>query len=207
MKRIFILLLIVSLLFSITACTSDNSSEAANQVEVVQEDDREVEEKPIIKDNFSITFETEIEADFDISDEDYKKYNDIMDYLYDFPEKSEDELFKELAETYGETAEKLKRFMSDNMEGAITRDMVGNTLKVEDVDNLVNKFVAENIIGDSISVKSINTEIQGVGSISHVDLEVNGNKHILIFKLRFSDDYKTAEVIQVKIDEINIDLP
>lgn len=84
--------------------------------------------------------------------------------------------------------------------------MAGNTVTEEDIDNLASKFVEKNIVGGSISINSIDSEIQGVGSISHIDLKVNGNRHNLIVKFRFSNDYKKAEVTQVKIDGFNINL-
>lgn len=190
-------------------------SEQEEQEEVVYvQADTATEETPkepqqnekIIKDDVVIEFETDVESEFSISYEDYNKYNEIMDYMNENYEKSEEELFEELAVTYGESAESLKSFILDNMQNAINRDMVGNTLTIEDIDNLVNKFIGENIIGESVIINSIDSEIQGVGSISHVDLKVDEKEYKVIVKFNFSDDYKTAEVIQVKIDNKNIDL-
>lgn len=190
-------------------------SEQEEQEEIVYaQADTATEEVPkesqqndkIIKDDVVIEFETGVEAEFSISNEDYNKYNEILDYMNENYEKSEAELFEELAVIYGESAESLNSFILDNMQNAINRDMVGNTLTIEDIDNLVNKFIGENIIGESVIINSIDSEIQGVGSISHADIKVDEQEYKVIVKFNFSDDYKTADVIQVKIDNKNIDL-
>ncbi|MCQ4921563.1 hypothetical protein NE686_00575 [Tissierella carlieri] len=215
MKRIILVLLVLSLVFSIVACGGGSgdsdvagTNDATEQDKVIQDETTKQikEDDQIIKDDIVVVFETGIEAEFSISDEDYNKYNEIMYYLNKYPEKSEAALFEELAETYGESPEELTNFINDNMQDAIARDMAGNTVVEEDIDNLVSKFVEENIVGESVSVNSIDSETQGVGSISNIDLEVDGNRHNLIVKFRFSNDYKTAEVIQVKVDGLNINL-
>lgn len=199
MKKVILISLVLSLAFSTAACSGnsgDNDVAGVNDI---------TGEKQIIKDYILIVFETGIETEFSISDEDYNKYNEIMDYLNENYERSEPELFEELAKIYGESPEELNSFVNDNMQNAILRDMAGNTVTEDNVDNLVNKFIEENIIGDNVLVNSIDSKTPGIGAISHVDLEVDGNEHNLIVKFQFSDDYKIAEVIQIKIDGFNID--
>lgn len=187
MKRIILILSVLCLVFSIIACDGGSGDK-------------------IIKDDIVVVFETGIEAGFSISDEDYNKYNEIMNYLNKYPEKSEATLFEELSKTYGESSEELASFINDNMLAAIARDMASNTVTEEDINNLASKFVKENIVGNSVSVNSIDSESQGIGAISHIDLKVDEKDHNLIVKFSFSDDYKTAEVVQIKIDGINITL-
>lgn len=55
-------------------------------------------------------------AKSEISDEDLAIYEEVMDILNEQMDRSEDEIFEEIAPNYGMTPEELKQFMRDVME-------------------------------------------------------------------------------------------
>lgn len=68
-----------------------------------------LEPNEIIKASTESDFDTTVlkNEEFDstgISDEDYEKYNEIMDYLYTNPNMIEDKLLQELESTYDQSA-------------------------------------------------------------------------------------------------------
>ena len=78
-----------------------------------------IDEKDILKEKIKTVFTTGLEEpEPQISKEDYEKYRDIMNYLYDYPDKEESILFKELESEYNDSAENLEKFVMDNMEHA-----------------------------------------------------------------------------------------
>lgn len=160
----------------------------------------------MLKENIVTSFKTGIKAEFPISDEDYQKYTEIMNHLNSNPGKSETELFNELPERYSESVVDLSHFINSNMQNTTSRSMANNTVTEKDVNKLVRKFIRKNISGKFGRIKSIETKVQGIGSISDVDLKSGRDRHKLIIKFRFSNDYKTATVFQFKIDNKNINL-
>ena len=82
-----------------------------------------------------------------ISDEDYKIYHEVMDYLNESYNTPVDVVFEKLAPRYGMTAEELKEFMNEHMEAAIQRDLSGNPTQASDKNNDVpfQKVVKEEL--------------------------------------------------------------
>lgn len=195
--------------FEASTTTSKNiSTFSLTNINVVTKEETKQAESAkntkIFKDSLQTRFETGIAASFGISDADYNKYKDIMDYLNKYPQKSEAELFEELAGKYGTSATELRNFMNANMEAAIKRDQAKTAVKTSDVDNLVKKFFEANAATE-YSITTIQSEIQGTGTISKIRFTSGGSSHDAILKFRFLDGYKTAYVLQLKID--NVDIP
>jgi hypothetical protein len=104
-----------------------------------------------LRNNIKIQFSSGITKTFSyaISDEDYKKYHDITDYLYAYPYTSEDALFEELSHVYNQPASELKSFIKNSMTDAIARDN-GNTIdrsriSTDDVIRCAKKAISESL--------------------------------------------------------------
>lgn len=73
-----------------------------------------------------------------ISKEDFEKYNSIMDKLNSQPDRSEDEIFNEIAPQYGTTGPELKKWMSENSSKAIAAESIYGKYKAPTVKNNEN---------------------------------------------------------------------
>lgn len=123
----------------------------------------ETEKEPIYKLKISnplkLVQETGLpQPKYKISDEDYKKHADIMNYLYKYPNKSEKELFKELESVYNESAESLDAFIRDTMQAAVDRDL-GKTVNETKINSktlyTTNEHFLQNILMLSDEEKTI----------------------------------------------------
>jgi len=144
-----------------------------------------------------------------ISDADFKKYNEIMDYLYKYPDKSEQILFLELANKYNQSASELKAFVNANMEGAIARDKGEQIVSQSDVIRLSEAFLKNNINPNAgaftVETRDISASITGTRAICTIPFSLSDSAHEAIIKFEFTDNYQTVKVFQLKIDGKNID--
>lgn len=150
--------------------------------------------------NSNIVTEFETGTTKSVDEATIKKYNDIMDYLYALPDKSEDECFEELAEQYKETSDELKNFINSNMQAVTGSSLAENITDKETMEKITKQFFDANINGD---LKDIDAELQGIGVISKFNFE-NETDHNGIVKFEFSEDGSKAIVTQIKIDDHNI---
>jgi len=171
-------------------------------------------ERDILKSDIKTSFKTNIEKpQHTITKEDYKKYNDIMKYLNQYPEKDEDTLFKELESVYGEPAADLKKFINSTMQDAIDYDS-GKTindvsLEEQDIKNSTAIFFKKNVKdADLLDIDSNKADvtITNLRAISKGELSYDSIKFNYILKTEFTGDLQETNVFQLKINEINIDL-
>lgn len=200
MKRILSIFLVLMIVFSVSC---GNNKTEQKETETTTEATTEPElVKPELKDTLKLEYDVEIDASFEISNEDYQKYNEIIDYLNAYPDKSEDVLYQELAQQYGEAVEELQDFTWENMDAAIARDNASSFVKPEIVDALATQFLNDNL-KEKPDIKEIKSIVQPAGSISTVKFN---NDNEAIIKFEFSDTYEKAIVFQLKINKKNIDL-
>ena len=183
-KKIFSLILVLIILLS--GCESS------------KETTKETAVNDLVNSDIVIEFETGTAKSTDEGT--IVKYNDIMDYLYASPDKSEDELFEELAKQYGETADELKDFINSNMQAVNGSSLAENITDKETMEKITKQFFEANIDGE---LNNIDVELQGIGVISKFNFE-NEEDHSGVVKFEFSEDGSKAIVTQIKIDDHNI---
>lgn len=183
-KKIFSLILVLIILLS--GCESS------------KETTKETTVNDLVNSDIVIEFETGTAKSTDEGT--IVKYNDIMDYLYASPDKSEDELFEELAKQYGETADELKDFINSNMQAVNGSSLAENITDKETMEKITKQFFEANIDGE---LNNIDVELQGIGVISKFNFE-NEEDHSGVVKFEFSEDGSKAIVTQIKIDDHNI---
>lgn len=183
-KKIFSLILVLIILLS--GCESS------------KETTKETTVNDLVNSDIVIEFETGTAKSTDEGT--IVKYNDIMDYLYASPDKSEDELFEELAKQYGETADELKDFINSNMQAVNGSSLAENITDKETMEKITKQFFEANIDGE---LNNIDVELQGIGVISKFNFE-NEEDHSGVVKFEISEDGSKAIVTQIKIDDHNI---
>lgn len=224
MKKLLCSIVIIAL-FMLGACDSSNntgddskvnetkSSKESELTEKEKLEDKNIKEKDILKSKPTVVFATNIEAlTSPIGEEEYKKYNEIMDYLYDHPEKEEDLLFKELESIYNESAEELNAFIQSNMQDVINYEMgkseAGAILEENDIQHVISEFFQENAQNPSIleidPVKS-DIDITALRAIAKGEFKYGGKTFNYIIKTEHTKDLKSVEVFQLKINKYNID--
>lgn len=98
MNKILKIFVVLSVFIFIVGCSDPEKEEQLSD---------EITEKDIFKPNIITSFTTDIaEPEPAISKEDYKKYNEIMDYLNKYPDREVD-VFKEVESVYGESSDEL----------------------------------------------------------------------------------------------------
>lgn len=170
-----------------------------------------------VNDVIQIKYDTgfNLVVDYGISDEDYNLYNEIMDYLYAYPDKSEDELYEELGAKYNKTASELKQFTIDNMQNAIKRKM-GNSSAGSGISNEQIIECAKSVISATVENNTYFSNSTGDWEISNTGLRYliktsfgiipSSYTEEAIVKIEFSDNYNSFELFQLKYNGINIDL-
>lgn len=152
---------------------------------------------------------------YEISDADYKLYNDIMDYLYSDMSKSEDVLFAELSLIYDTPAEELHQFVRNNMSAAVNRK-VGNTSTGETVPDSNIIECAKTVMWETLKNYLYFSDSPDDWTVTSTGLKyvINTNfglrpdtftEHAVI-KIEFSENYKTFDLYQLKYNGKNIDL-
>lgn len=200
-------LLVLFLLVAITACSAPKPTRTSPPVTAAPILSRQ----QYLANSLTLTLETKTKFDAEtiISDENYDKYNTIMDYLYANSSVSEDVLYKELEVILNESAEELQAFVSANMAAAIDRNLSGGDLTESDILDLTQLFFEKNMIVDAGSWKldrnGADVSITGRRALATVTFYVYEQPHKAIVKYEFSSDYKMADVFQLKIDGENID--
>lgn len=177
------------------------------------------EPNEIIKTNAETDFDTSVQKNNEfnstgISDEDYEKYNEIMDYLYANPNVSEDKLFQELESTYNQSAQELKNFLQEKRMDVIDRDNGKTTegeekLNKNDVTNNIEDFFNKNVEDTDLlelSTSSADVEITNSRALAKGELKYDKQKFDYILKLEYHNDFQNAEVFQLKIDNEDISL-
>lgn len=156
----------------------------------------------------TLEFETGLQVQYSsISDEDYKKYNDIMDYLSSATDMvEEDELLIELEDVYGESAEELSQFLSDKMLAAIQRDVGDGLIEENDVIKITRAFFEENFQAETENHIIDITVFPMKKANATVTFDANSSSHEALIKFEFNDDITIATVYQFKLDGRNIDL-
>ena len=195
MKRLVGMLALILLLLAVSSCESAQTY-------------MPTESEALLKETLTLSFDASVPVNRGgISDEDYKKYNNILSYLNKYPKKSEDSLFAELAELYGESSETLKKFMNDNMIKAIQRDQAASAaVSKNEVQRLTEAFLQANINGleGVVSTADADISITGQRAVSTIRFERGGRNHEAIIKFEFDSESQTARVYQLKIDGSNI---
>lgn len=178
---------------------------------------RKLEGREILQSNIETTLISHINGgspDYKINDEDYKKFNNIMNYLDTHYNVDEDILYEQLALSYGESPESLKAFIGANMSNAIDRDfgVTENNVKIGDneITNAVVTFFETNVIDERLlDISTNDTDVvssTGLRGVTHGELLYDGHMYEYIIKTEFSNDFKKVNVFQLKIDGLNIDL-
>lgn len=151
-------------------------------------------------------------VEYKISDEDYRKYNELMGALKAEPDRPEEEIFQSLSESYGVPASELRQFVRDHMDDAIARDMgkSGNTplesQMKEIAETVLKGILLENAKIDRKNLVVINSTNRRCVVQADV-LDGKGAVHKVILKYVLNDGFSEAEIFQVKEDGRNIDLP
>jgi|SRR5699024_9718080 len=200
---------------------SSEENEELNEKKEISKEEIENEKKPkikvgekdILKKDIKTVFATGLdEPEGQISEEDYKKYRDIMDYLYEYPDKEEDVLFKELESEYNESSEELQKFVNDNMTNAIAYESGKSTnnvtLKESDIKSSIEKFFKENVSNkDKLEINTDKAEVEmtNLRSISKGELLYNNHSYDYIIKTEHDIDLQKVEIFQLKMNEENID--
>ncbi|WP_147803870.1 hypothetical protein [Alkalicoccus halolimnae] len=191
-----------------------NEEEEMNTVADEEENEIAANEEDIFNPEITADFTTDIdEPESDISEENYKKYNDVMDYLAAYPDKSEEVLFGELAGEYGESVDELREFMSSHMDAAIAYDVGRSTNEVSieesDVKSTIKAFFYENVQEPSlldINENQADVQITNLRTLSEGEFEYAGEKFDYILKTEYTGDFQQVSVFQLKVNGVNIDL-
>jgi hypothetical protein len=192
--------------------------EAANEEEetntITGEEETVEKEKDIFNTEMTTTFTTNIdEPESEISEENYEKYNDIMDYLVSYPDKPEEDLFEELAGEYNESADELQEFMRTHMDDVIAYDFGQSTndvsIEESDVKSTIKDFFNENVEDSSlldIDENQADVEITNLRTLSKGEFEYAGDPFDYILKTEYTGDFQQVGVFQLKVNGVNIDL-
>jgi hypothetical protein len=227
-KRTPLIMLIAIFSIVLAGCAESDletveNNDTSNDVETVGEDideqpepepeevDEELELEDYMKDKFTLKFETGLDLSGGISDEDYEKYNSIMDELTADWDRSEQEIYADIADEYNSTAEELEAFMNENSNAVLERDFKGGaSIDEEDMNEFVSLFMNENFNAE-IEISNIESSMTSYRAISHFDFKILDDNYdethsaILNYEYDVNNNYKTASVFQFKIDEKNID--
>ncbi|MEG0361925.1 MAG: hypothetical protein RR532_08355 [Erysipelothrix sp.] len=218
MKKLLVLLLSSIM---IVGCSTTPKVESTPTPEAIPTPKPTVEATPISSGEYNLketyylkkVYNTNFEKpQFAISDEDYALYNKIFDYISKYMDKTEAELYKELAPSYDMTAEQMSKFMNDNLKNVIDRDAGKTTggLEVTETDlrtlgGTVLKEISKDAENIKYAIQAWTAEKTGNRVIVKGQFMYLDETHDVIIKYELSEDYQTAKVFQVKIDEINID--
>lgn len=218
MKKTLIVFIMLSVSIFLVGC-SDTEKEVQSSKETSNEATTETvtkvtNEKDILKSNIITSFTTDMdEPESAISEENYKKYNEIMDYLNKYPTKEEDVLFKELESVYDQSSDELSDFINANMQNAIAYDSgktINNvTLEESDIKVNIKVFFNENVKNiDLLDIDPDQADVQitNLRSISKGEFSYGTSKFNYIIKIEYTGDFQEVNVFQLKINEINIDL-
>jgi len=189
-----------------TVDNSDNIVTNDSDTIVVEKKDADYINKNVYY-KFTTTFPT---PNYSISDEDYKKYTEIMDYLWEYPSKSDTELYKELAPRYNTTAEKLDEFIMNVMSDAINRDQGRGSdgsfvVKDEYLEEVLQKFFDINFTNINVNENEIVSEKGLLNILSTGVLNYNNKEFNFIIKTEVSSDLKEFTIYDFKVDDIILD--
>lgn len=147
--------------------------------------------------------------EYDISNDDYEKYTEIMDYLWEYPSKSEKILYEELAVTYNESASDLKEFVMNTMVSAINRDQgrtSSGSFAVEEEFNLavISKFFETNATNIQVIKESVVMDKGLLNVLVKGKFLLQEKEYDFIIKIRYSSDLQTITIFDLKVKDIII---
>lgn len=147
--------------------------------------------------------------EYDISNEDYEKYTEIMDYLWEYPSTSETILYEELAVTYNESASDLKEFVMNTMVSAINRDQgrtSSGSFAVDEEFNLavISKFFETNAINIQVIKESVVMDKGLLNVLVKGKFLLQEEEYDFIIKIRYSSDLQTITIFDLKVKDIII---
>jgi hypothetical protein len=165
-------------------------------------------EREILKSDIVTDYSLDIEVENEIiSQEDYEKYNDILDYLQENLDKSEAVLFTELETVYDEPASELMDFMNENMEKAIAYDFAEDRIKRSDIEDFTKEFFYENV--NDISLLDMDDDritLQLTGQRALVTGEfLYDNEHFLyVMKMEFNKGFQQVSIFELRLNDVEI---
>jgi hypothetical protein len=146
--------------------------------------------------------------------DDVKKYDEILKYLNSDYSRPESELLEEIAPQYGTTVNKLKEWIDWVMPYATGLETPAGTSNEPDFVSLIAyaKNAVERITGKEVSISFSKTDWDVSKTyyryVMKSDMKIgNESDQSVIIKLDFFDaTYKEYGVLQLKINNVNIDL-
>ena len=219
MTKLYRAVLLTGLALALAGCSDKEVADSKNKEPIEQTNkssEKEVKgvNEGVLKEDFTLEFSTLIPPpQYAITEEEYEKYNRILEYLNSNPDKSEDELFKDLEQEFGDTSANLKSFVNANMQNAIDYDMGRaineETLAKSDVIETVKQFFIENVENNKelkVEVQESDIELTNLKAVATSNFTYEDKDYEYILKVEYTEDLQTAKVFQLKVNGVDIDL-
>ena len=209
------LLLIGLLVLVLGACSAatDTKETSVNTTEetVVEtvEAIEETEERSIVADEITTTFNPEVTRLRHLTEEDLEWYDIIMTRLNAIDDFSGDrETVYEIAEEYGEDPEELWFDWLEIVDAKWYGDNGNYAILTEAYNKLTNEIIVKNIVGENIEHISGGSELdeENLTTSVYQKLHVDGESHEIAYVIEHRDDYKIAEIIEFSVNGKKIDL-
>jgi hypothetical protein len=160
-----------------------------------------VEEVEILTPEMTTTFKPKITALRELSEEDYQIYEELLEVVAENTDDDREAIYK-IAPKYDKEPEELWKFWLESKNTVKYGDMGETAIVDADFLRLIEQVVEQNISGQEINVGAPRTEWDEEEqiSISNVQVEVDGKQHHFRVKLSYSEDYRTAELMSLRVD-------
>ena len=159
------------------------------------------EEVEILTPEITTTFKPKVTELRPLSEEDYQIYEELLEVVAENTDDDREAIYK-IAPKYEKDPEELWEFWIESMD-TVEYGYMGDTAIVDsDFSYLIEQVIEKNVKGSQIIINSPQSEMdeEEHTSISNVKIEVDGKPHNLRVKLNYSEDYRTAELISLRVD-------
>lgn len=160
-----------------------------------------VEEVEILTPEMTTTFKPKVTALRELSEEDYQIYEELLEVVTENTDDDREAIYK-IAPKYDKEPEELWEFWLESKNTVKYGDMGETAIVDADFSRLIEQVIGQNISGQEINIGAPRTkwDKEEQISISNVQVEVDGKQHHLRIKLSYSEDYRTAELMSLRVD-------
>lgn len=199
-----VLLGFLSLLLGACSAEENTDKEVENEIEVIAD---ETQEDSIVSPNLTTTFKPKVTELRELTEEDEQLYEALLEAITEYSGSDRDAVYMVALENQIEPKELWETWIEiiDAKQHGIKGS---NAILTEDFNNLLNEIVEKNIMGSQIKHNrgTFDSDADGRTTTARLNLDIDGKSHTVSFVIDHQDDYKTAEIIEFRVDGEDLEL-